>query len=94
MNKSIENIIGENIRRLRAEKDMKQNVLADELNIRRQTISAYERGITLPDIYSLIRIADYFGISLDELTGRTANADTHVRSCCSHSCKKEVSDPL
>nr|WP_294491583.1 helix-turn-helix transcriptional regulator [uncultured Mediterraneibacter sp.] len=70
MKRRIENIIGENIRNLRMQKDMKQNALADELNISRQTISAYERGITLPDIYSLIRIADYFRISLDELTGR------------------------
>lgn len=67
------NIIGENIRNLRMENEMKQNALADELHVRRQTISAYERGITLPDIYSLMDIADYFDITLDELTGRNRN---------------------
>lgn len=81
----IENIIGKNIRTLRIEKEMKQNTLADELNISRQTISAYERGISLPDIYSLMRIADYFGISLDELTGRGSSG-------CQRRYKKEVSD--
>lgn len=65
-----ENTIGENIRNLRMQKEMKQTALALELNIGRQSISAYERGVTLPDIYSLIRIADYFNVSLDELTGR------------------------
>lgn len=55
------------------ENEMKQNALADELHVRRQTISAYERGITLPDIYSLMDIADYFDITLDELTGRNRN---------------------
>lgn len=64
------NTIGENIRRLRRQQDLKQDVLAVKLNIRRQTLSAYERGVTVPDIYVLIRVADYFGISLDELTGR------------------------
>ena len=64
------NTIGENIRRLRRQQDLKQDVLAVKLNIRRQTLSAYERGVTGPDIYVLIRVADYFGISLDELTGR------------------------
>lgn len=64
------NTIGENIRRLRRQQDLKQDVLAFKLHIKRQTLSAYERGITVPDIYVLIRVADYFGITLDELTGR------------------------
>ncbi len=66
----MENVIGKNIKRLRRQQEIKQTVLASELNIGRQTLSAYERGVTLPDILSLIRIADYFGVSLDELTGR------------------------
>ena len=49
---------------------LKQADLAQKLNISRQSLSAYERGITLPDIYLLIEIADFFRISLDELTGR------------------------
>lgn len=66
----IENKVGKNIRRLRRQKELKQSALAMDLNIRRQTISAYERGVTLPDIYTLIRIADYFQVTLDELSGR------------------------
>ncbi|HJD41918.1 MAG TPA: helix-turn-helix domain-containing protein [Candidatus Mediterraneibacter quadrami] len=65
------NTIGENIRNLRMQNELKQYILADRLHMCRQTISAYERGVTLPDIYSLIDIADYFNITLDELTGRT-----------------------
>ena len=68
-----ENTIGENIRNLRMQKEMKQTALALELNIGRQSISAYERGVTLPGIYSLIRIADYFDVTLDVLTGRKCN---------------------
>ena len=60
----------ENIRRLRMRNQLKQADLAQKLNISRQSLSAYERGITLPDIYLLIEIADFFRISLDELTGR------------------------
>ena len=62
--------IGENIRNLRREREVKQITLALELQIGRQSVSAYERGVTLPDIYLLIRIADYFDVTLDELTGR------------------------
>ena len=71
MKERIENIIVENIRTLRRAREINQTTLAAELHIRRQSISAYERGVTLPDIYVLIRIADYFGISLDDLTGRS-----------------------
>ena len=64
------NRIGENIRNLRREREVKQITLALELQIGTQSVSAYERGVTLPDIYLLIRIADYFDVTLDELTGR------------------------
>ena len=63
--KKEENAVGENIRRLRMRNQLKQADLAQKLNISRQSLSAYERGITLP-----IEIADFFRISLDELTGR------------------------
>lgn len=65
------NILGENIRRLRKEKNINQKELASNLHTLRQTVSAYERGVTLPDVFMLIMIADFFGVSLDELTGRT-----------------------
>ena len=67
----MKNVIGENIKRLRKQQEIKQAVLASKLNIGRQTLSAYERGVTLPDVHALIEIADYFGVSLDELTGRS-----------------------
>ena len=44
------NRIGENIRNLRREREVKQITLALELQIGRQSVSAYERGVTLPDI--------------------------------------------
>jgi transcriptional regulator with XRE-family HTH domain len=68
--KKTENTVAENIRRLRLKNQLKQADLAKKLNISRQSLSAYERGITLPDIYLLIEIAELFKISLDELAGR------------------------
>ena len=70
------NTVGNNIRKLRKKHGMSQKDLADKLNIRRQTVSAYEREVSIPDIYTLIRVADMirvadiFSISLDELAGR------------------------
>lgn len=76
MKEYTKNTIGENIRNLRLQKEIKQTTLALELHIGRQSISAYERGVTLPDIYLLIQIADYFDVTLDELTGRDRE-DSH-----------------
>ena len=67
----MKNVIGENIKRLRKQQEIKQAVLASKRNIGRQTLSAFERGVTLPDVLARIEIADYFGVSLDELTGRS-----------------------
>ncbi len=66
------NTIGKNIRYLRKQKKMNQRALAAQLNIRRQTVSSYELGKSIPDIFTLIRIADIFQVSLDELAGREA----------------------
>ena len=66
------NTVGNNIRKLRKKHGMNQKELAEKLNIRRQTVSAYEREVSTPDIYTLIRIADIFSVSLDELAGRNA----------------------
>lgn len=41
--------------------------MAEKLYVSRQTISNWERGKTYPDINSLLLIATYFGISLDNL---------------------------
>ncbi len=71
-----ENVIGKNIRRLRTQREMNQDMLAAELNLLRQTISAYERGVTLPDIYVLIAMADFFGVTVDELIGRKDPPET------------------
>ena len=52
---------------LRKEKNLSQEELAEKLYVSRQTISNWERGKTYPDINSLLLIATYFGISLDNL---------------------------
>lgn len=62
--------IGLRLRRIRKQKGISQKELAEKIHVQRQTVSSYERGISTPDIYILIAMADYFGISMDELVGR------------------------
>lgn len=61
------------IRDLRRKKGISQLRLATDLNTTQNTISRYETGEREPGIEELIKIADYFGVSVDYLIGRTEN---------------------
>ena len=61
--------IGENIKRLRLEKGITQEQLAEILNVSNAAVSKWERGGSFPDITLLFPLADYFEISVDELMG-------------------------
>lgn len=59
------------IRDLREDMDMRQSDLAEKTGIDQRTISNYETGKTAPDAYALIKLADFFGVSIDYLVCRT-----------------------
>ena len=58
------------IKELRKAKKISQLKMAMDLNTNQNTISRYETGEREPSISELIKIADYFGVSLDYLVGR------------------------
>lgn len=59
--------IGEKIKELRKAQDITQEKLADYLNISYQAVSKWENGLALPDITLLPKLANFFGVSTDEL---------------------------
>lgn len=72
-------LIGENIKRMRRERDLTQEEVAAHLGISFQSISKWERGDGYPDITMLPALSNYFGISVDELLGmgEIAKADQY-----------------
>lgn len=63
--------LGENIYRLRTEKNMSQGDLADALEVSRQSVSKWENDSAVPELEKLVKMADIFGVSIDELvTGK------------------------
>ncbi len=64
--------IGENIKRLRHERGITQETLADAMNVSCPAVSKWERGETFPDITMVLPLAAYFGVSADELLGLDA----------------------
>ncbi len=59
------------LKELRKLKKISQLKLAMDLNMNQNTISRYETGEREPGINELIKIADYFNVSLDYLLERT-----------------------
>lgn len=53
------------------EKDTTQEALANGIGKKRQTVSQYVNGISEPGYETLVKIADYFDVSIDYLLGRT-----------------------
>ena len=61
------------LKEIRTQKGISQLKLALALNTNQNTISRYETGEREPGINELIKIADYFNISIDYLLERTNN---------------------
>ncbi|MED4649363.1 helix-turn-helix transcriptional regulator [Bacillus inaquosorum] len=55
------------IKKLREGKKMKQQEVADKLGIARTTYASYEQGKREPDHETLIKIADYYNVTIDFL---------------------------
>jgi len=60
-----------NLKKLRQESGVSQQRLADIILVSQQSVNKYENKNVEPDIETLVKIADYFDVSLDYLAGRT-----------------------
>lgn len=62
-----------NLKKLRLERNLSQQKLANNFGITQQAIFNYENGISEPDIYMLKQFADFFHTSVDYIIGYTDN---------------------
>lgn len=68
----------ENLYRLRKAHHYTQQQMSDLLNISRQAYSNYETSKRTPDLDSLIRLADIYNLSLDQLVNHPCTKDGMV----------------
>ena len=71
--------MGQIIKKLRKERDLTQEELAEQLNITAQAVSRWESGTGMPDISQVVPLANAFGVSTDVLFGmQDQDADAEV----------------
>lgn len=59
-----------NLRVQRARTNVRQQDVAEVTGIDQAALSQYENGTRVPSIETVVRLADYYGVSLDSLAGR------------------------
>ncbi len=70
--------IGNKLKLQRNEAGLSQEELAKQLGVSRQTISNWETNRTYPDIGSVLKLSDLYGMSLDELLKEDSNMRKHT----------------
>ena len=63
----------QNLRDIREDRDVKQKDIAAYLNVSQNTYSQYETGVISLTAEVLIKLADYYNVSIDYLLDRTDN---------------------
>ena len=64
-------MLNENLRSLRSERKLRQIDLANTLGVSRTTYTQYETGKSEPDLSTLVKLAEFFNVSVDYLLGLT-----------------------
>lgn len=84
--------IGRNILELRKLKNITQEGLAAELGVTAAAVSKWENGYTLPDIFMLCALADFFDVTTDELLGRNPPGKQAIIVAETEALGKKISD--
>ncbi len=71
-------MLGENLNALRKQKGMSQEVMAQQLNVVRQTVSKWEQGLSVPDAQMLTRIAELFEVPVSSLLGESIEENVNI----------------
>lgn len=70
-----EKVFGKRIKQLRKQHRLTQSELGEMIGLTQQSITAWETGRTYPDVYTLIRLAMLYEVSVDWLLGLTETSE-------------------
>lgn len=70
--------LNEKLRELRLQKNYSQSYVADKLHISRQAVSKWENGWASPDLENLKLLSGLYGVTVDELLGKTSAVTENI----------------
>ena len=74
--------IGEFLKELRKEKGLTQEQFAEQFNVSRRSVSRWETGNNMPDLDTLVEMADYYEIDLRELLDGERKSEWYLFFAC------------
>ena len=80
--------LGNQIKNLRNERHLSQEYVAEQIGVRRQSVSKWESGVSRPSTGNLICLAELFDVSLDAFTQETSDNSGNVKK------RKDISKTL
>lgn len=73
-------MLGENLKNARKAKGLSQEDSALRLNVVRQTISKWEKGVSVPDADLLLYISDILEVPVNQLLGDKSDLETNTEN--------------
>jgi len=89
---NIKKVIGKRINSLLCERNMKQKEFAKCLGVTDNTVSYFVNGSRMPNMEQLVKIADFFNVSVDYIIGRTdvSSTDIEIKKICDYTKLSEM----
>ena len=85
--------MGQIIRRLRKERNLTQEELAEQLNVTFQAVSRWENGTGMPDISQIVPLSNVFGVTTDVLFGKDGTDGEEVIASFIKDAEKKICNP-
>lgn len=82
-------MFGENLKAMRKAKGYTQQELAMKLNVVRQTVSKWEKGLSVPDAEILVEIADVLDTDVSVLLGKEVSDEESRDEVAVQACKNQ-----
>ena len=83
---SLGDMMQNNLRKLRKEKGLSQIAVQMQTGIEQALISKYENGERVPPTETLMQLADFYGVSMDYIIGKTKICSNYMVPKCRKVC--------
>jgi transcriptional regulator with XRE-family HTH domain len=84
-------MFGKRLKQLREDNDLRQEDVGKIVNVEKSTVSQWESGKRTPDVETIMKLADYFNVSIDYILGKT-DIRTPIETIAAHRSDDPMSE--